>query len=401
MPHISHARVRTGLDVLLAARLDLVRGSRVGLITNPTGITADVTVNVDALLAHSVHLAALFGPEHGFYSRVEDGLGVTGETHARTGLPIHSLYGPDRRPTADMLRGVDVLLFDIQDVGVRFYTYVWTMALCMQAAAERGIPFIVLDRPNPITGHILEGPLLAPDCASFVGLYPVLLRHGLTIGEMARLLNAEFGLGADLTVVPLDGWRRDMWFADTGLPWVAPSPNIPSLTTTVVYPGMCLVEGTNLSEGRGTTKPFELIGAPWLDGEVLADRLNGLDLPGVRFRSVMFVPTFSKYAGEMCRGVQPHVLDLTRCRPVAMTLHLISEARRLHRHEFGWWPTFPEGDRPFDRLVGRADVRVQIEAGVPVADIVAAWDDDRRAWAKLCETYRLYAGADGSGEEAR
>lgn len=383
-------RVKTGLETLLAERQGLVRGARVGLISNPTGVTAEVTPNFDTLLKAGVNLVALFGPEHGFDSHAEDGLKVASGRHRRTGLPVYSLYGETRQPTPEMLQGIDLLLFDIQDVGVRFYTYIWTMALCMQAAAQRKIPFVVLDRPNPITGVIMEGPLLEPEHASFVGLYPILLRHGLTIGELGQLLNAEFGLGADLTVVPMQGWRRDMWFAETGLPWVAPSPNIPTLDTTIVYPGACLIEGTTLSEGRGTTRPFELVGAPWLDGETLADRLNQLKLPGVRLRAANFTPSFSKYAGEVCYGVQYHVIDRTVFRPVITTLHLIAIVRDLHPDHMGWALHFPEGPYPFERLVGNGLARRQLEAGTAVDDIVAGWAAGQRAWEATRQKYLVY-----------
>ena len=383
-------RVRTGLEVLLAERLDLVQGARVGLVSNPTGVTADVTPNYDALRAAGVHLTALFAPEHGFASQAEDGLTIASGVHRRTGLPVFSLYGETRQPTPAMLEGVDVLLFDIQDLGVRFYTYIWTLALCLRAAAPLGKRVVVLDRPNPITGQRVEGPVLKPGFESFVGLYPVPLRYGLTVGELASLLNAEFGLGADLVVVPMQGWRRDLWFDQTGLPWVAPSPNIPTLDTAVVYPGACLVEGTTLSEGRGTTHPFEQVGAPWLDGETLADRLNALGLAGVRFRPVSFTPSFSKYAGEVCHGVQFHVLDRAAFAPLPAALHLISQARALHPADFGWAESFPEGDRPFERLVGNDRVRAQIEAGTPVEAMVGEWEAELAEWRRMKRHYHLY-----------
>ncbi len=387
---MSEARVRTGLAVLLAERLDVLQGARVGLVSNPTGVTADVTPNYDALLAAGVNLVALFGPEHGFASQAEDGLTIASGVHRRTGLPVFSLYGETRQPTAEMLAGVDVLLFDIQDLGVRFYTYIWTMALCLRAVAPLGKRLVVLDRPNPITALRVEGSVLQPGFESFVGLYPVPLRYGLTIGELARLLNTEFNLGADLTVIPLQGWRRDLWFDGTGLPWVAPSPNIPTFDTAVVYPGACLVEGTTMSEGRGTTHPFEQVGAPWLDGETLADRLNALDLPGVRFRPVSFTPSFSKYAGEVCHGVHFHVLDRAAFEPLPTALHLITQARALHPDDFGWARYFPEGNAPFERLVGNGRVGAQIEAGTPVEEIVGEWEEGLRQWRIVKQSYHLY-----------
>ncbi len=384
-------RVMSGLDTLLDARLDLLRGMRVGLISNPTGVTADVRPNLDALREAGVNLVALYGPEHGFASHVQDGLEVGHATDERSGLPVYSLYGEARKPTPGMLQGVDVLVFDIQDAGVRFYTYLWTMALCMQAAAENNVRFVVLDRPNPITGARTEGPVLEPGHESYVGMYPVALRLGLTVGELARLVNDHFGVGADLTVVPLEGWRREMWYDETGLPWVAPSPNLPSLDTAVVYPGTCLVEGTNLSEGRGTTRPFELIGAPWLDGFALAEALNDLDLAGVRFRPTAFIPTFSKHAGETCYGVQAHVTDRDQFMPVPAALHLIAAARSQAPDQFGWASHFPEGTRPFDQLIGNRTVRHQMDEGTPVDEIVASWTAGLAGWTTLCAPYRLYA----------
>lgn len=384
-------RVISGLDTLLDTRLDLLRGLRVGLISNPTGVTADVTPNVDALRAAGVNLVALYGPEHGFASHVQDGLEVGHALDARTGLPVYSLYGEARKPTPEMLRDVDALVFDIQDAGVRFYTYLWTMALCMQAAAENGLRFVVLDRPNPITGTRVEGPVLEPGYESYVGLYPVALRLGLTVGELARLVNDHFGVRAGLTVVPLDGWQREMWYDETGLPWVAPSPNLPSLDTAIVYPGTCLFEGTNLSEGRGTTRPFELIGAPWLDGFALAATLNDLELVGVRFRPTAFIPTFSKHADVACFGVQMHVTDRDRFQPIPAALHLIAAARAQAPDQFGWASYFPEGPGPFDRLIGNGTVRMQLDAGTPVDEIVAGWAAELQQWDALLASYRQYA----------
>lgn len=384
-------RVMSGLDSLLDTRRDLLRGLRVGLISNPTGVTADVTSNVDALREAGVNLVALYGPEHGFASHVQDGLEVGHGVDERTGLPVYSLYGEARKPTPEMLGGIDALVFDIQDAGVRFYTYLWTMALCMQAAAENGLRFVVLDRPNPITGMRAEGPVLEPGYESYVGLYPVALRLGLTVGELARLVNDHFGVGADLTVIPLEGWRREMWYDETGLPWVAPSPNLPSLDTAIVYPGTCLVEGTNLSEGRGTTRPFEMIGSPWLDGFALAEALNDLGLAGVRFRPTAFIPTFSKHANETCYGVQLHVTDRDAFMPVPAALHLIAAARSQSPARFAWASYFPEGTRPFDLLIGNGTVRAQLDEGTPVNHIVAAWAAGLAQWTALIAPHQLYA----------
>ncbi|UCC65686.1 MAG: DUF1343 domain-containing protein [Anaerolineae bacterium] len=366
--------VFSGLDVSLGRESSLLRGARVGFITNHTSVTRDLTPGVEALLAAGVRVAALFSPEHGLAGSAADGATVPSGLDRRTGLPIYSLYGQTRRPTPDMLTGLDVLLFDIQDVGARFYTYVWTMTHAMEAAAEAGSPFIVLDRPNPIGGGIVEGPVLEPAFSSFVGRYPVPVRHGLTAGELAAYVNSQFGVGADLRVVPVESWRREQWFDETGLAWVPPSPAMPSLATATVYPGACLIEGTNLSEGRGTALPFEVVGAPWVHGHALAEALNGEALPGVCFRAAQFVPVASKWAGQVCCGVQWHVLDRRAFRPVETALYLIAVIRSLWPEEFAWLAASWEGRAPhFDLLMGTDRVRRQLESGLPVATVVAGW----------------------------
>ncbi len=383
-------RVESGLDVLLAEGAQTLRGRRVGVVSNPTGVASDLTPNFAALLDMGIQVVALYGPEHGFDSSVQDALAVGDDRDSTTGLRVFSLYGATEKPTSEMLAGLDVLLFDVQDAGVRFYTYPWTMALCMAAAAENNLPVVVLDRPNPIRGDVCEGPVLVGGFESFVGMYPVPLRFGLTIGEMAGLLNVEFGIGADLTVVKTQGWRRDMWYAETDLPWVQPSPNLPTLDTTVVYPGTCLVEGTTLSEGRGTTKPFEMIGAPWLDGARLAAILNAKGLPGVRFRAAAFIPTFDKFSGELCRGVQVHVVDRAVYRPIETGLHLLAAAREVAPQHFAWRPAPSENRLHFDLLMGNDWVRQALDAGVGVREIVARWQPDLERWRGLRQRYFLY-----------
>ena len=381
--------VRPGLDVLLAERLDLVKGKRVGLITNPTGVRADLTSGIDALHAQAgVKLAALFGPEHGVRGQAQAGEAVQSGTDPRTGVPAYSLYGNVRQPTAEMLRGIDLLLFDIQDVGTRVYTYIWTMALAMQAAARHGVPFVVLDRPNPIAGLAVEGPVLDRRFESFVGLYPIPVRHGMTAGELARLFNTEYGIGADLTVVSAQGWRRELWFDQTGLPWIMPSPNMPTLETATVYPGTCFVEGTNLSEGRGTTRPFELIGAPWIDPYALADDLNARGLPGVRFRPVYFAPTFSKHAGQTCGGVQLHVIDRQGFHPVATGVHLLDATRRRWPDRFQWQQS--GGSFSIDRLAGTDALRLALDRGMPPGQIIASWEEGVRGFLQLRQKYLFY-----------
>ena len=403
--------MQPGIEVLLASRLDLLRGRRVGLVTNPTAVDARLRSSAELLRAHpEVNLVALYGPEHGVRGDAQAGEYVPFYRDPHLGLPVFSLYGETQRPPADMLTRIDaymreydtrhdgktveprmlesieVMVFDLQDVGTRVYTYVATMAYAMQAAAEAGIPFVVLDRPNPITGAALEGPVLRfPEYSSFIGLYPVPLRHGMTAGELARLFNARFlPRPADLTVVPMAGWRRGDWFEATGLPWVLPSPNLPSVDAAVVYPGQVMLEGTNLSEGRGTTRPFELCGAPWLDGYVLARDLNALDLPGVRFREAWFTPTFSKFAGQRCGGVQLHVRDREAFRPVLTTIALLAEVRRLGGDRLEFHADY------FDRVLGQPSVREGLLAGVPAAVLAAEWAPELRAFAALRTEYLLY-----------
>jgi uncharacterized protein YbbC (DUF1343 family) len=376
---------QTGIEVLLHDRLDLIRGKHVGLITNPTGVDRELVSDVD-LLAHTpgVYMVALFGPEHGIRGAHQAGASVGSNRDPVTGVPVYSLYGKTHQPTPAMLKGVDVLVFDIQAAGARFYTYLYTMADVMKAAAAAHIPIIVLDRPNPIGGIAVQGPVLDPKFASFVGEYPIPLRYGMTIGELAQLFNGEFHIGADLTVVKMRGWKRSMYYDDTGLPFVMPSPNMPTLSTALVYPGMGLVEGTNVSEGRGTTRPFELTGAPWIDAEKLADALNAKHLPGARFRPVHFTPTFSKYEGKLCNGVQVHVMDRDTFNPVVVGLTVIATIHDLYPQRFA----FDASD--FDRLAGNDWVRQDIEKGVPVSEMRRRWQPGLLKFEKIRKKYLLY-----------
>ncbi len=392
--------VLPGIDVLLRRYGRLLRGRCTGLITNPTGVTAGLRATVDTLAAlPGVQLRALFGPEHGVRGDVQDGLAVASGVDEATGLPVHSLYGPDRKPSAAMLDGLDLLIYDIQDVGCRYYTYPYTLSHVMEAAGERGIDVLVLDRPNPLNGRAVEGPVLEPQLSSFVGRFPIPVRHGLTAGELAQFMNAEFGLGCRLKVIPMRGWRRRYWFDNTGLPWVPPSPNIPTLDTALVYPGTCLIEGTNVSEGRGTTKPFECVGAPWVDARSLAAELNARDLPGVRFRPVSFMPTFSKHAGALCHGVQVHVTDRAALRAFETGLHLVDALIKLYPDDLEFLPTSWEGKAAhFDLLSGVAGLRERLLARVPVPEIVQAWQQrsapqhmSLRAYLRLRKRYLLYA----------
>lgn len=383
--------VKTGLELLVSARLDLVRDRRVGLVTHPGAVLPDLTDAVDALLKAGIRLTALFGPEHGLEGAAADGAAVGNSVHARTGLPVYSLYGPIKEPTAEMLSDVDVLVFDMQDVGARFYTFISTLFYVMRGAARTGRPVIVLDRPNPINGVSIEGPLIEPGLESFIGIVSIPIRHGMTIGELARYINGELGLGADLTVIPMQGWRREMWFDQTGLPWAPLSPGLPQLSTAIVYPGMCCIEGTNLSEGRGTALPFELVGAPWLEGHLLAHALNSLELPGLRFRPATLTPWASKHSGQTCGGVQVHVTNREMFRPVVAGLHAVAACRAQAPDCFEFLSSSWEGRPPhFDLLLGNALVREGLAAGVAVDDLTASWPTVASQFTRRREPYLLY-----------
>jgi uncharacterized protein YbbC (DUF1343 family) len=379
--------VRLGVDVLAARDMAPLAGKRVGLITNHTGMDRTGRATIDVLHEHpAVTLGALFGPEHGLRGDAEAGERVDHSRDARTGLPIHSLYGETRKPTPEMMAGLDALVFDIQDIGTRYYTYIWTMAHAMEAAAEAGLEFVVLDRPNPIGGR-MDGNLVHPDQRTFVGLYPVPMRHGLTTGEMARFVNAVHGIGARLTVVPVEGWSRDVWFDGTGLPWTPPSPNMPTVEAAAHYPGTCLFEGTNLSVGRGTPAAFEQIGAPWLDHEELARRLNAYGFPGLQVEAVTFTPRNAgdgKYSGELVRGVRYRVTDRAAYDPAVAGIATVVEIQRLHPELLTW----REGH--FDRLAGTTRVRTQVLAGASVEQITAGWAEQVAAYRRAVQPYLLY-----------
>ena len=358
-------RVRTGLEVLSGTGFAALRSRRVGVVTNPTGVDRDLGSLVDLVAAApGVELVAVFGPEHGARGAAQAGVEVGDARDQATGVAVYSLYGRTRKPTSAMLEGVDVLLFDIQDIGVRTYTYLSTLVRVLEAAAENAVEVWVLDRPVPIGADVFEGPVLDPALESFVGIHPLPLRHGLTAGEFAFMVNEERKIGARLKVVKMRNYRRSFGHASTGAPWVAPSPNIPDVETALVYAGMVLIEGVaTLSEGRGTTRPFRLVGAPWLDGRALAARMNR-SVEGARFREAWFTPTMSKHAGERCSGVEIHVTDPAGYRPITVALALLHHVRDLHPGEFRF------RDGAFDRLAGTTEVRRALEAGMPFTTIV-------------------------------
>jgi len=388
-------KVRLGVDVFLARAYREYEGARIGLLTNQCGQTSDLQPTVDAFWQHEgINLVALFGPEHGVRGDLQAGAPVEDATDPETGLPVYSLYGPARKPTPQMLQQIDVLVFDIPDGGVRFLTYSSTLSLAMEAAAEAGVKVVVLDRPNPIRGDRVEGNVLDPAFSSFVGRFPLALRHGMTMGELARYFNEEFGIGCDLDVIPMEGWYRDRWLDETGSPWVMIGPNIPTLDAMTIYPGTCLIEGTNVSEGRGTTLSFQVIGAPWIDARALWSAMRELGLPGVTFRQAHFIPTFHKYVGEPCHGIQVYVTDRDLFRPVDLGLHLVATIRRLYPDQFAWRGSDPP--LHFDRLMGTDTVRRQIDAGVEVEAILKSFEEPLKAFLPVREKYLLYPAAGGA-----
>ena len=390
-------RVQLGSERLLQSTR--LAGKRVGVVSNPASIDNGYGHIVDRILAlqqqgtQGVTLAAIFGPQHGFRSDVQENMIETDHAHdARRRVPVYSLYSETRQPTAEMLDALDALVLDLQDVGTRIYTYIYTMANCLMAGRTHGVPVIVCDRPNPIDGVTVEGPMLIPGYESFVGMYPIPMRHGMTIGEIARLFNEHFGIGADLEVIPMQGWQRTMYHDDTRVPWVLPSPNLPTLDSAVVYPGTVLFEGTSVSEGRGTTRPFELLGAPGVVPETFADGLNRLELPGVFFRPVIFEPTFHKHAKQTCGGCQIHVLD-RQVFPAVLTGVALTAAFFKADPGFAWRQPPYEYEAiklPFDILAGSSELREQIEAGVAVAEIGRSWQPSVAAFERVRQSFLLY-----------
>jgi uncharacterized protein YbbC (DUF1343 family) len=388
--HRPQPEVRLGIDRLVKEYSHLVEGKRVGLITNPTGLAGDLQTSIDLLHgAERIELTALFGPEHGVRGDIKGGIKIENFQDAKTSIPVYSLYGKTHKPTAEMLADVDVLLFDLQDIGIRPYTYIYTMARAMEAAKEYSIQFVVLDRPNPMGGTLVGGPVLEPEFASGIGLYPIPYVHGMTVGELAILFNEEFGINCRLTVVPMENWRRDMLFAETGLMWVPTSPHVPR-------PESCFYMAStggfgelwSLSEGVGTPLPFELCGAPWIDGERLADAMNELGLPGVYFRPLYFRPYYLRFVNEQCGGVQIHITDFAKYRPLTVAMHLLATVRDL----------FPEQDffqqstrtLSFDRAFGTDRVRKDLMAGKSATEILAGWEQELEEFGEMRERYLIY-----------
>jgi len=389
---VSHAaQVKTGLDSINEYRA-LFAGQRIGIIANQTAQSAQGRFIVDMFkLMPDAEVVALLAPEHGLWGSQAAGESIQTTVHPDYQIPVHSLYGQGlqrAKPTAEMLADLDILVFDIQDIGARFYTYIWTMVLAMEAAAQNNTRFIVLDRPNPITGMQVEGNILDPDYATFVGLHPIPVVHGMTVGELARLINAQGwlaqGVKADLQVIPLQGWERSMWYDQTGLPFVKPSPNIPDIETALIYPGLCLLEGTNLSEGRGTPLPFKQFGAPWIKSRALLSRLQALDLPGLRFETTEFTPCGSKHKDTLCYGIRVHVTMRKELAPYFTGIQIVQAIHDLHQEEFQWHA------RHFDRLCGSDATRKAIMRRASLAHLRDTWQGQLSAFKAVRRKYLLY-----------
>jgi len=395
--------VRTGLDILRSQEFGPLQGLRIGLVTHPAAVDARLRHSSELLATvPGGHLVAVFGPEHGLTGEAQDQVSVPSGHELRSGLKVYSLYGATRdslRPTEEQLRGLDALVIDLQDVGSRYYTFQATMLLCFEAASRLKLLTMVLDRPNPVGGVKVEGPALQPGFESFVGIHPLVTRHGMTMGELARMYKAERHLAGELHVVPCEGWTREMDFDQTGLPWVLPSPNMPTVNTAFVYPGQCLLEGTNLSEGRGTTRPFEFCGAPWLDARRLCQRLEDEALPGVAFRAAYFWPTFQKFAGQTCGGLQIHVLEREAFQPMRTGLAVLAAMIDLSGDRFAWRrePYEFEVDRlAIDLLFGSDRERLALEAGRSPRDIARTWDAEEEAFERRRQPFLLYCAAAGN-----
>ncbi len=383
-----YGSVKTGLDRVSEYK-NLFEGRRLGIVANHTAYDSRGRFIVDVFRSMAgVKITALFSPEHGLWGTARDGEKIDSQTHPVYNLPVYSLYGKTQKPTSDMLRNIDVLVFDIQDIGARFYTYIYTMSLAMEAAAENGKTFVVLDRPNPINGISVQGNILEPALASFVGLYPIPVRHGMTAGELAKMFNGQGWLAghvkAEFVVVPMESWRRRMWYDQTGLRFIKPSPNMPDLETAAVYPGLCLLEGTNVSEGRGTAMPFRQFGAPWIDSKFLADRLNTLSLPAMRFEPASFTPTSSKYQGLECHGVRIFVMDRDRLEPYSSGVRIVNEICRIYPDRFEWKAAH------FDRLCGTSKVRNTITNHSSLEVLQDKWQKELESFLEIRAGYLIY-----------
>lgn len=385
-------KVKTGIDICVEERFKEFKGKRVGLLIHPASIDSKLRYTQNLFL-QNCKLKALFVPEHGLYGTQEYMEGVRSFHDPRSNLPVYSLYGKTLKPTSEMLQDIDIMVIDLQDVGTRYYTFIWTMALTLQACAQNKNPVVILDRPNPINGITLEGPILEPDFSSFVGLYPIPVRHGMTIGELATLLNSHFKIGVELEVIKMQGWNRKMWFDETELHWVMPSPNMATLETAIVYPGMCLLEGINISEGRGTSRPFALFGTPWIDEWKLCQELNKENLSGVIFRPAHFIPSTSKFKNELCKGAQLHITQRDEFLPFLTGIYIIKVIRTLYPEFFKWRQPpyeYEEKKLPFDLLAGNSWLREYIEQDKPLKEIQSQWGKELKSFKHIREQYLLY-----------
>lgn len=387
--------VLTGLDLIEKRWPKDLLHARIGLLVHPASMNNRLEHAVTVCKrSKRFTLAALFGPQHGILGQTQDNMVEwEGSRDPATGLPVYSLYGKARKPRPEMLKDIDALVIDLQDVGARYYTFIWTLELCMQACREAGKTIVVLDRPNPINGKTVEGPLLDPRFASFVGLRPLPARHGMTIGEIGSYLHKTFHPDLDYRVLPMQGWKRSMRFDQTHLPWVMPSPNMPTLDTALVYPGMCLLEGTSLSEGRGTTRPFEIFGAPFIHPGTLVDVLKEFKLPGVRFRPLSFQPAFQKHAGLLCNGAQIHVTDRERFKPFKTGVAILKAIHHTYPRDFAWKQPpyeYEEVKLPIDILAGTDRLRKDIESWKDLGEMEKWWKEETKAFEKIRKTCLMY-----------
>lgn len=387
--------VKTGLDLIARLWPKGLKDARAGLLVHPASVSRSLGHAAEVCQASKrFKVSAFFGPQHGIRGETQDNMiEWEGFRDSKTGLPVYSLYGKARKPRPQMLRDLDVMIIDLQDVGARYYTFIWTMALTMEACAEAGKSVVVLDRPNPIGGMLVEGPLLRQGYSSFVGLHPLPVRHGMTIAEIALYLRDLLSPRPDLHILPMKGWTRAMWFEDTGLPWVMPSPNMPMVDTAAVYPGLCLLEGTNLSEGRGTTRPFEIFGAPFVDPDALVRRLRDYRLQGVSFRPLHFLPTFQKHAGILCGGAQIHVTDRRRFRPFKTAAAILAAMRELYPRKFAWKQPpyeYEEELLPIDILAGSDRLRKGIDGGTDLKAMEEWWQAEAKAFDKAIRRNYLF-----------
>jgi len=387
--------VHNGIDELKEQEFAPLKGARLGLLINQASVDRHLEPTRDLFLARSSFtLKALFGPQHGLAGTTQDNMiEWRSFRDEKARVPVHSLYGDVRKPSGEMLEGIDTFVIDLFDVGARYYTFLWTAYLSMKACAEQKIRLVVLDRPNPLNGVTLEGPLLSREYLSFVGLYPLIIRHGMTMGEILAMIRDEEKIDVELQVIPLKGWKRSMWFDETGLPWVIPSPNMPTLDTALVYPGFCLLEGTSVSEGRGTTRPFEFFGAPYVDPYHLVGELRARSLPGVHFRPASFEPTFQKHRGAICHGAQMHLTDRGAFRSVITLVAVLQAFMKFHGGDFSWKepPYEYEYEKlPFDILAGSSAMRRHIESGTGPEEILKEWKRDEDEFRERRERYLLY-----------